>query len=159
MGWGANGSFVRKNPELLVSGLLPRKGPSLPRKLGWAPKHTSSPSCLQSKLVPPPHQCSAVPGLVLRPSLRSPKPDLPRVSLAETRTPLPSPLPAPRHRSLSQELFFYARRYLLTSCLRDCHPTPQSGDCTSTWETPIKRMPKWPQHLESVCWLVTVHGP
>ncbi|KAB0396552.1 hypothetical protein E2I00_008011, partial [Balaenoptera physalus] len=28
----------------------------------------------------------------------------------------------------------------------------ETGLCISTWATPIKRMPKWPQHLEGVGW-------
>lgn len=87
---GANGSFLKVQSSWSQS-WSPEKGPSLPRKPGWAPEHTSSPSCLQSKLVLPPPQCSAAPGLALRLSLRSPKPDPPRVSLAEMCTPLPSP--------------------------------------------------------------------
>lgn len=126
VGGGQGGSVLwvlsSKSPELLGSGgYSPQRGPSLPRKPGWAPDHTSSP---QSKQALPPRQCSAAAALALRPSLRSPKPDPPRVSLAEKCTPLPSPLPTPRCRSLSQELFFYARTHLLTCRFWDCHPFP-----------------------------------
>ena len=101
--------FLRVQSLWAQGGCSPQKEPFLPRKSGHAPDYTSSPSSPQSKLVLPPHRCSALPGLAPRPFLRSPKPDPPRVSLAEKCTPRPSPSATPRHRSLSQELFFYAR--------------------------------------------------
>lgn len=153
---GGNGSFLRVQSSWSRD-CSPEKGPSLPKKPGRAPEHTS-PSCLQSKLVLPPPQCSAAPGLALRPSLRSPKPDPPRVSLAETCTPLPSPLPIPRHRSLSQELFFYARTYLLTCCLWDRHPTPTVQGLYQHLRNTNKEDAQVAPAF-GACWFVTVHGP
>lgn len=103
------GPFSKSSELVSSAGCSPQKGPFLPRKPGRAPDYTSSPSSPQSKLVLPPHRCSASPGLAPRLFLRSPKPDPPRVSLAEKCAPRPSPSATPRHRSLSQELFFYAR--------------------------------------------------
>lgn len=120
-GGGSLGSSHSKSPELLGSGgCSPHKGlPSLGSQAD--PDHTSSPSLPQSKPVLLPRRCSAVLGLAQRPSSRSPKLDPPRVSLAEKCT-LPSSPPA------TQEPFprilFYAKIYLLTCHLWDCHPSP-----------------------------------
>ena len=135
MGWGREGpsSPCSKSSELVGSRwCLPQWGPLLSRKPGLPLTHLLP-------ILPAEQAGSTAPSVfsrartALRPCLRSPKLDPPRVSLAEKcMPPHPSPQAPLRHRNFSQEmffffsqeLFFYARTHLLTCRLGKCHPCP-----------------------------------